>query len=222
MPLKMSACPPNRKLYIILTSVLAVAVAVTLIWLNRPGTDAPEPAGGVPVEGMSRGETGAPVTIEVYSDFQCPWCRRAAQEVQPILDERYIATGKARMVYRHFPFLGMESVWAAEAATCASNQGAFWSYHDLLFANQQGENRGVFQQERLKEFAGRLGLERNEFDRCLDSRETLELVRRDFELGKAAGVQGTPTFFINGKVQQNWQPDTLARVIESELKSGGR
>ena len=70
------------------------------------------------------------MTIVEFADFQCPYCGRHQQTVQPILQQEYIDTGKANFLYKHLAFLGPESVYAAEAAECAADQGKFWEYHD--------------------------------------------------------------------------------------------
>ncbi|WP_324715370.1 vitamin K epoxide reductase family protein [Carboxydochorda subterranea] len=162
---------------------------------------------------MTAGKPGAPVLIEVYSDFQCPYCARAAQEVvHPLLREE-VAQGKARLAYRNFAFIGPESKWAAEAAACAAVQGKFWEFHDLLFANQQGENVGAFSQERLIQMARQLGLDVPAFTGCLESRRMRPWVEASYEQGREKGVRATPTFFINGKRYDGLMPlEELRRI----------
>lgn len=104
-----------------------------------------------------------------------------------------------RLVYRHFAFLGPESLAAAEAAECANEQGAFWAYHDTIFANQAGENRGAFSETNLKAFAAQLGLDTKAFNQCLASHRYRDAVIADYQEGQQRGVRSTPTFFINGQ-----------------------
>src|SRR3990167_3005650 len=87
------------------------------------------------------GDQNAPVTIIEYGDYQCPFCGKFFKETEPTLRENYIKTGKVKFVYRDFAFLGQESLWAANAAQCAGEQGKFWEYHDYLYGNQNGENK---------------------------------------------------------------------------------
>ncbi len=106
-------------------------------------------------------------------------------------------TGKVRFVYRHLTVIGPESVRAAEASECASDQGKFWEYHDVLFLNWAGENAGGFSDANLKSFAGRVGLDAAAFVACLDGGQHADLVRQDTGKGNALGVRSTPTIFVN-------------------------
>lgn len=87
------------------------------------------------------GEQNAPVTLIEYGDYQCPFCARYFMEVEPLLREEYIKTGKVKMVFRNYPFLGPESVSAAEAAECAKDQGQFWAFHDALYNAEHQDGR---------------------------------------------------------------------------------
>ncbi|MEW6569399.1 MAG: thioredoxin domain-containing protein [Chloroflexota bacterium] len=85
--------------------------------------------------GRVLGEAEAPVLIELYEDFQCPACGAFTRSIKPLLVQNFVATGQTRLAFRHFAFIGPESLRAAEASMCADEQGRFWDYHDLLFAN---------------------------------------------------------------------------------------
>jgi len=126
--------------------------------------------------------------------------------VEPALRKDYIDPGKVSLVYKHATFLGQESVWAAEASECAADQGRFWDFHDLLFSRQQGENQGAFTKDKLMGFAQELKLDMTKFQPCLQNDETLSRVQADTQEGQAAGVRGTPTFFINGQTLVGAQP----------------
>jgi protein-disulfide isomerase len=97
----------------------------------------------------------------------------------------------------HMAFLGEESQWASEASECASDQGAFWQYHDKLFESQNGENQGAFNKDKLKGFAKDLGLKTAEFDQCLDSGKYTQKVQQETQAAQGLGVQSTPSFYIN-------------------------
>ncbi len=133
--------------------------------------------------------------------------------MRPVL-QSYIDSGKVNLVYKHSAFLGQESVWAAQAAECAADQGKFWEYHDLLFDKQNGENVGTFTKEKLIAYAKELGLDSSKFDPCLQKDETLQRVISDTQEGRAVGVTGTPTFFINGKPLVGAQP---AEAFQTQL-----
>mgnify|MGYP001558079457 CR=1 FL=1 len=146
------------------------------------------------------GEDKAKVEIVVFSDYQCPFCESFFKNVEPTLREQYIKTGKAKMSWRDFAFLGPESVLAAEATRCANDQGKFWQYHDLLFNRQKGENQGTFAKDKLKGFASELGLNQSDFDSCIDTGKYTQAVKDDTDYGKSVGVSGTPSTFINGEI----------------------
>ena len=143
------------------------------------------------------GDPNAPVTIIEYSDFQCPYCRKFALEIEPQLIANEIAQGKVRFIYRTMgDFIGPESLDAAEAAYCAGEQNHFWDYHDILFANWRGENVGSFTPDRLIQFAQALGLDMNAFRSCFQSHKYRERALQDKKDGLDAGVRGTPSFVI--------------------------
>jgi protein-disulfide isomerase len=102
-----------------------------------------------------------------------------------------------KFVFRHYAFLGEESRRAAEAAECANDQGRFWPYHDLLFANQAGENTGAFADDRLKAFASQLALDQARFNQCLDSRQHRAEIDAAVREATAQGIPGTPTVFVS-------------------------
>ncbi len=145
------------------------------------------------------GNPSAKVVIVEYGDFQCPFCGKFFKTIESDLREQYIKTGKAAFVWRDFAFLGEESFRASEAAKCAGDQGKFWEYHDYLFNSQKGENQGAFKDENLKQFAKLLGLSEASFNSCFDSGKYRKDVEASVAEGKASGVSGTPTAFINGK-----------------------
>ena len=175
-----------------------------------------------PTEALDKGKGApdAPVVVEVYADFQCPWCRRFTFGPERQLEEEYVRQGKVLLLFRHFAFLGDESRWAAEAAECANEQGRFWDYHDKLFLEQSGENVDTFRKENLKRFAAELGLDTEQFNQCLDSGKYAAKVQEEILEGHQRGVRGTPTVFINGqRFEGSLDYPSLRGAIEAELKS---
>lgn len=148
--------------------------------------------------GRQLGEANAPVTVEVFSDFQCPACRLYARDVEPKIVQQYITDGKVLYIYRHYPFIGQESVQAANASMCAAEQDHFWEYHDLLFNNQNGENEGAFSNERLLAFAQVLPLDITAFTTCFDQKRYQSEIDQDLALGNNKGVSAVPAVFVNG------------------------
>ena len=114
--------------------------------------------------------------------------------------EEYADTGLVRFEYNHFAFLGPESTAAAEASECAAEQDMFWAYHDTIFLNHEGENVGTYSDPALKTFANALGLDQDQFDDCFDSRKYRTDVQVDLAEGREAGVNSTPTIFVNGQI----------------------
>ncbi len=132
------------------------------------------------------------------------------------LAPKYIDTGKARIVYRHFVLIGQESQWAGEAAECAGEQNKFWAFADYLLTHQAGENQGAFSRENLKGFAKQVGLDTNAFNACFDSGKYAEVVKQDTTEGQQRGVRATPTFFVNGQRIEGLLPsDQFAALIDS-------
>ncbi len=139
------------------------------------------------------------------------------------LDKTYIAQGKVRTEWRHLAFLGPESVWAAEASECANEQGRFWDYHDKLFAEQAGENRGTFSKANLKRFAGQIGLDTARFGACLDTDRYATQVQEEKQTAQRLSVAVTPTLFVNGaKIEGVPTWDQLQLAIESAAAGSGR
>jgi protein-disulfide isomerase len=125
--------------------------------------------------------------------------------------------GRVRIVYKDFPLTRPHplALGAAEAARCAGVQGAYWEYHDMLFMAQP-----FFSRAELLNYAGRLGLKTDAFGACLDSGRFREAIEADQREGRAAGVEGTPTFFVNGRMLEGTQPvETFREVIQSALRA---
>ena len=120
-------------------------------------------------------------------------------------------------MYRHFAFLGEESVWAAEATECASEQGKFWEYHDVLYDNWAGTNVGGYAYNNLVGFADILELDSQRFADCMNERRYLERVRGDSEFAEDNGITSTPTVLINGKHVRGSEYGIFRDAIEEAL-----
>lgn len=158
----------------------------------------PSAVTALPVDGMSLGLASALVTIEVWADYQCPYCGLQAHGIEPSIVRDQVATGAARLVFRDFAFLGRESTDAAVAARCAGAQGRFWDYHDLLFASQQGENQGAFVRQNLLGLGRFAGLDEAAFGTCLDDPAIAKAVADETAAGRGHGIESTPTLRISG------------------------
>ncbi len=179
-------------------------VALTLPPPQMPRVD-------VEAIGPSKGPTNAPVTMVVFSDFECPYCARSKAVIDQVVRDY---GDKVRIVYRDFPLpFHANAPKAAEAALCADEQGKFWEFHDHLFANQD-----KLQLAALKETARTLGLDGAAFDACLDGGKMTARVEKNLEAGREAGVTGTPAFFINGLPLEGAQPyAAFKQALDLEL-----
>jgi len=161
-----------------------------------------------------RGNPNAAVVIVEFSDFQCPYC----QSVEPTLKKVLAKYGdRVSLAYRDLPLreLHPQAEMAAEASRCAAEQGKFWEYHDLLFANGGDLNRDA-----LLRHARTLKLDDKQFDSCVSTGKYKAQVDQDLQLGLRAGATGTPAFYINGNLLTgNLPEETLEKAIDAELAS---
>jgi protein-disulfide isomerase len=217
-----AAAKPAWQSPMVLLSVGAVAIGLVVVLLASGvlgGTSAPStgdllvPIRPTPTELVdptnprALGPDGAPVTIEVWSDFQCPACGFFAKSIEPDLIDEYVRTGDVNLVYRDRAFLdggdpNGESHQSAAAARCSGDQGKFWQYHDYLMENQDGENQGAFNRETLDQIATAVGLDMSAYGSCMDGDASMQAVVDETAQGEAAGVTSTPTLAINGVLQR--------------------
>ena len=151
-------------------------------------------------DGTAVGDPDAPIELISFIDFRCPFCLRVAAEDEPDLIEEYVREGHLRIETRHMPVIqGDGSTIAAEAAQCAAQQDAFWPMHNRLFLahDEDGTGTGVFSTDAMKDYADDIGLDRDEFDACVDNRETNDEVLEHRSSAQAYGFTGTPSFVIN-------------------------
>ena len=158
------------------------------------------------------GPKEAPVTLVEYGDFQCPHCGRA----YPIVKQVQQALGsRLRFVFRDFPLTRIhpEAEHAAEAAEAAGAQGAFWQMHDRLF-----ERQFALDDDHLVEYAAELGLDADRIRGEIDAGTYATRVRDDFMSGVKSGVNGTPTFFINGvRYDGSWDLEPLLAALNANI-----
>ncbi len=190
-----------------------------------PGTVEEPPAkvdvavGGLP----PLGKKDAKVTIIEFSDLQCPFCRRFFTDAFPKIKQDYIDTGKVAYYFRHYPLSFHPAAQkSGEAIECANDQGKAWVLHDLMFEKQQAMDPSggtvEYTVDDVKMWAQEVGLDMVAFNQCLDSDKYKEKVENDVAEGTAAGVSGTPAFFINGTPLVGAQPyESFKAVIDQEL-----
>ncbi len=210
----------------VLAFVLGVgALAVATGSLASPSpSPSPTPAPSVAPAGNAVGDPDAPVVIEVWADYQCPYCRLEDLLFGGALDREYVMPGIARIVYRDFAFLGQESTDAAIAARCAGAQepAAQLRYHDALYTFQQGENQGRFVRANLLQIAEIAGVpDTTAFEACLDDPAVAAAVAEETTAGRNAGISSTPTLRLRGPggervltgFSQTWPP--LREAVEA-------
>jgi protein-disulfide isomerase len=164
-----------------------------------------------------RGDANAPVTIVEFSDFSCPFCRKAESTISEVL-AKY--PGQVKLGYRDFPLttLHPQAELAAEASRCAGEQGKYWEYHDLLFARPDKQTSDV-----LLDDVRTLKLDDQKFEACLNGDRYKAQVQQDIQMGDRAGVVSTPGFFINGTFVSGAQPAaTFEKVIDEKLAAAGQ
>ncbi|MBX3028948.1 MAG: DsbA family protein [Chloroflexi bacterium] len=205
--------PPPRRLPLLPLSLAALVAGGLLVAVitfvngssdRADASDLLRPAATLPpglADGRSLGSPDAPIHIEIWEDFQCPYCGRFVTDIEPALIRDYVVPGHVRLTYRDLVFLGQESTDAAVGARIAERDAdAFWEFHDLLYYNQDGENRGAFSRDRLARMAVLLGMDEATFRASLDDPELIAAVEAETALGWSQGITSTPTLSIDGRL----------------------
>jgi len=139
------------------------------------------------------GNNDAPVTLIEFSDYHCPYCKRHATTVMPVLTDKYINTGKVRFVMREYPIdrLHPRATAASEAVLCAGDQDKYWDMHDSLFRDQKATS-----DEAIRQQAADIGLDMSAYDACISSDKFMAQIKADIAEGQKLGVSGTPSFVL--------------------------
>jgi protein-disulfide isomerase len=219
----------SRSLMIAVIVMGALLIVVALILPSlKPASEVvvPEPVNRPRADGLILGDTNAPAKIEVFEDFQCPACKQFTEAIEPLVLSELVETGKAYYVFHNYAFLDRntttkESRDAANASLCANEQGKFWEYHDVLFANWNGENEGNFNRARLISFSTVIDLDADDFAACVNEERHADEVQASFDRGALMGVSGTPTVFVNGgQISPGFIPsfEDIAAAVEAVQK----
>lgn len=201
--------------------VLAVVALAAVAGLAYQGfrSSAPPPSGSsvpgfVTADGsVLRGNASAPVLIDEYGDFQCPVCKRWEQTGGPAV-QALVDSGRVRFAYHPIAILGQESVDAANAALCTGDADRFWKYHDLLFQQQGPENSGYLTTGRLTGWGDQVGAGSG-FAQCVSSRRYNGWVSSLTDKASQAGINATPTIFVNGKRLTSLDPALLQQMVQA-------
>jgi protein-disulfide isomerase len=188
----------NARILVVLAAI-AIAVAGLMVVLSQVGGGGPrETLAGIPQDGTRLGRDGAPVTIRLYEDFQCPACGQFARDTLPEVIERHVEPGDVKLVSETLVFIGPDSVPAARAAFAAGEQDRYWQYAALLFENQGAENSGYVTDEFLTKLAKETeGLDVGEWNEARQGGFEKQL-RAVQQKAEEAGVNSTPTLVISG------------------------
>ena len=169
----------------------------------------------VVVDDRTRGSANAKVELVEYSDFECPACKYFYGILKQLEEEKGDAV---QMTYRHFPLQQHKYARvAAQAAEAAGLQGKFWEMHDMLFEKQGDWLKSTDIQQSLIGYATVIGLDADRFVADIQKEEIADKIERDLALGAEQKIQGTPTFFLNGKLIQFRSYEELKQLVEAEL-----
>jgi protein-disulfide isomerase len=212
-----SASPKRRSPILLITAIVGgigiVVLGALILSQSKPAvadtTGLVTPTSQTPLalaDGRALGKADAPVTLEVWTDFQCPVCGQFARTVEPLLVSKYVTPGTLRIVHHDAAFQGAkssspydESIEPAAGARCAADLGAYWPFQDWVFANQNGENQGAFSATRLVAMASAAGLDVSKWKACLATGTAQAGVKTETAEAVAAGVNATPTMRLNGE-----------------------
>jgi protein-disulfide isomerase len=195
-----------RTILALLVGVAIVVAALFVVLSQLGGTggggstkDVGEFYSGIPQDGTILGEKGAPVTLYLYEDFQCPYCGRFDREMFPDLVDDYVRDGKVKVSAETLAFLGPDSVTAARAALAAGEQNRYWPYHTLLFENQGQENSGYVTDDYLRGLAEKTpGLDVQQWENQRAGNSFTKDLQAVQAKAQASGVNSTPTLIFEG------------------------
>lgn len=207
--------------YAILAVIAIGGVALLATTNQRPSADTsgrPSITTTIPLDTLpARGQADAPVTVVEYADFQCPACGDFANTMEAGLVKDYVDTGKVRFVFHDFPLPQHgNAIAAAEAARAAADQGAFWPYHDLLYAKQAEWENSKEPLALFAAYAEQLKLDRTKFEAAFNSHTHRATIMQLYQDSSSGGVNQTPTFAIDGKA---YYANELRTVIDAALKA---
>ena len=216
----------NAVIFLVIGLLTGLLIGLNLSSIISPAQQEDDDSSFLRVEGVSTdddpslGSIDAPVTIIEFSDFECPFCKGFFDNTLKEITKNYIDTGKVKYVLRDFPLSDIHpnAEIAAEAANCANDQNKYWEFHDLLFENQEDWVSGNPTVE-FKKYGSILSLNEKSFELCLESGKYVDEILKDMQDGFVAGVQGTPTFYINGvKIVGAQAYSIFKQVIDEELE----
>ncbi len=205
-------------------AALILVILGVIAWMRSPASDTVtmttlaatnRPAADPMMEARTKGKPEAPISIYELSDFQCPFCKQFVDETLPALEEEYLATGKARLIFLNHPLIQIHAnaAQAAEWAMCAAAQDGFWPMHDRLFETQDDWKGLSNPAAHFMSLAESVDLEREALQQCIDAGVARSIVAGDVRLAMQNRISSTPTFIIEGGVLQGAAPIEQWRPI---------
>ena len=170
------------------------------------------------------GDIDAKVTLVEFGDYQCHFCNVFFHSTEHKILQQYVETGKVKIIFKDYTIIGPDSVNASHGAHCASEQGLFWEYHDILFSNWAGENNGWASSENLLRFAQEINLDLEQWTECMVNGDSSKIIFASNDDARALELTGTPAFFVIGPDEKitrlsGAQPyEIFERFFEEELK----
>jgi protein-disulfide isomerase len=227
--------PPRRtknstRIFYLALAVVAIAGVGALTWMSRKPTESTlSPVDStlpkVQSNGYVLGSASAPLEVVEFGDFECPSCERFASLTEPDVRARLIDKGIIRLRWIDFPLSMHRNTWpASRAAACADEQGKFWEMHDALFQTQDQWNGEATRNPNavFKQLAGRIGLNQQQFDQCVDTKKTQAKVQAHEQLAIDQHIQATPSFIIGSRIVAGPQPyDVFKSLVDSALAKSG-
>jgi protein-disulfide isomerase len=214
----------QQNVKVIAGSILLAALIIAGAIMYTPGTTPTYQAQVAPVaqkavvgvdDDYVLGDADAPVSVIVFGDYQCPFCKKAADTAEKQIRDEYVAAGKVKIAFRDYPLDSIHPFArpAAEAAQCAGAQGKYWEYHDALF-----ERQSQLPTIDYVGLASELKLDTKAFAGCISAKTYASEVQKDQEAGVALGIDGTPATFINGVLIPGAYPyEAYKQEIEKAL-----
>jgi len=216
-----------RRFYLLLGG--AALVGALALWVAARGSADSRPANLTATpdsdgfRGFTIGSDSAPLEVVEYSDFECPFCARFAAVQMPTIRTQLIETGRVRWRFRDYPLPGHRfSRYAAHAAQCAGEQGRFWQMHDQLFFNHTWAQTGRDPTRLFRDFARAAGVDVKQYDACMESGRFAGRIEASRQEGERLGVNGTPTFFVAGRLYSGGSTSDQFKHLADSLAGRGK
>ncbi|MGY2892136.1 DsbA family protein [Deinococcus sp. UYEF24] len=217
---RLNAKSSNRTILMIGTLIAVILIAL-VVFAVRPGGSANTKSFDLTGQPLL-GQASAKVTMVVFEDFKCPNCKNFEDNTMPTVQSKYIDTGKVKLYKINFPFIGPDSTTAAEAAECVYLQKSDAGYNQfatLLFRAQQNEQIQWATKAKMEDLGTYVdGLDAAKFKTCVDTEATKAQVDADYAQATKAGVNATPSVFVNGVLSPDYSAATVGAAIDKALQ----